>query len=288
MSTCLHPTIVHGVLFPCGKCPVCTQNKRNSLTSRFLLESSFCGGPTYFLTLTYDDNHLPYFNSVPCFDKKQVRNFIKRLRYALPKFKFFLTCEYGDHYGRPHYHALIFLHDYEPLHVVSSIVAKCWPFGYTTTYQANDSCMAYCAKYTLKNDAYLFKDLDNKNPIKPFRLWSLRPGIGSSAIDFLNDYIYNDGNIRSIFQISDKRVIFDTYIKRHLDPSVYEELKRCSYLEHFQEIQDKLLTQFWNHKEEKFDEVSGQTYLANDYTKDNQIRNHRNRLTKFHKSLSKL
>lgn len=46
---------------PCGKCVACQNNKRSSLSLKLRLEeytSKYC----YFLTLTYDDEHLPLFS----------------------------------------------------------------------------------------------------------------------------------------------------------------------------------------------------------------------------------
>ena len=46
---------------PCGKCVVCQNNKRSFLSLKLRLEeytSKYC----YFLTLTYDDEHLPLFS----------------------------------------------------------------------------------------------------------------------------------------------------------------------------------------------------------------------------------
>lgn len=46
---------------PCGKCIACQNNKRSSLSLKLRLEeytSKYC----YFLTLTYDDEHLPLFS----------------------------------------------------------------------------------------------------------------------------------------------------------------------------------------------------------------------------------
>lgn len=46
---------------PCGKCAACQNNKRSSLSLKLRLEeytSKYC----YFLTLTYDDEHIPLFS----------------------------------------------------------------------------------------------------------------------------------------------------------------------------------------------------------------------------------
>lgn len=63
---CLHPLVLrdsrdYPYQVPCGKCVACQNNKRSSLSLKLRLEeyaSKYC----YFLTLTYDDDHLPLFS----------------------------------------------------------------------------------------------------------------------------------------------------------------------------------------------------------------------------------
>lgn len=58
-----------------------------------------------FVTLTYDDAHLPAGRSL---DVRDWQLFAKRFRKARGPFRFFLAGEYGDQLGRPHFHALMF------------------------------------------------------------------------------------------------------------------------------------------------------------------------------------
>lgn len=63
-------------------------------------------GDNAFVTLTYDDEHLPADGSLKPTD---TTNFLKRLRKTLPyKIRFYLVGEYGDQSWRPHYHAIVF------------------------------------------------------------------------------------------------------------------------------------------------------------------------------------
>lgn len=62
-----------------------------------------------FLTLTFDDAHLPADYSIKVRD---VQLFNKRLAKRLGPFRFFACGEYGDQGGRPHYHILVFGHDF--------------------------------------------------------------------------------------------------------------------------------------------------------------------------------
>lgn len=58
-----------------------------------------------FVTLTYDDEHLPKDGSVSIRD---MQLFIKRLRKQGYKFRYYLVGEYGDQTYRPHYHLALF------------------------------------------------------------------------------------------------------------------------------------------------------------------------------------
>lgn len=76
-------------------------------------ELMYWNNEAVFLTLTYDDEHLPSDYGL---HKDDLQNFWKRLRKDLDlenkKIKYYACGEYGDLYGRPHYHAIVFGLDY--------------------------------------------------------------------------------------------------------------------------------------------------------------------------------
>ncbi len=63
-TKCLHPVKVktlRGVqLVKCGKCPACENAKRSELRAKVQFEENNCKA-CFFITLTYDDKHLPLF-----------------------------------------------------------------------------------------------------------------------------------------------------------------------------------------------------------------------------------
>ena len=63
-TKCLHPVKVktlRGVqLVKCGKCPACENSKRSELRAKVQYEENNCKA-TFFITLTFDDAHLPLF-----------------------------------------------------------------------------------------------------------------------------------------------------------------------------------------------------------------------------------
>nr|QJB20399.1 MAG: replication initiator protein [Microvirus sp.] len=112
--TLLTPSVLKkfpdGLQVPCGKCLSCRITKRREWTLRLYHELA-TSEDAVFLTLTYDDSHLPDNGSLR---KKHAQDFIKRLRRQMEyyndtrKIRYFLSGEYGDQTQRPHYHAIIF------------------------------------------------------------------------------------------------------------------------------------------------------------------------------------
>ena len=92
----------------CGKCLACRIQKRKEWSMRLWHELSYYDRHV-FLTLTYDDFHLPDNESLR---KRDLQLFIKRLRKNLSKdgrqIKYFACGEYGGTTHRPHYHAIVY------------------------------------------------------------------------------------------------------------------------------------------------------------------------------------
>lgn len=110
---------VVGKMIRCGKCLGCRMDKSQEWANRCLLELQDHKS-AYFLTLTYDDDHVPisYYpdpatgEAQPALTlkKQDFQGFMKRLRFRIEpqKIRFFAAGEYGDRTQRPHYHAIIF------------------------------------------------------------------------------------------------------------------------------------------------------------------------------------
>lgn len=97
------------IFVPCGKCLACRINRRREWTLRLLHEEIYSTS-SYFVTLTYDDDHVPYDdNGNQCVCKRDVQLWLKRLRKKFGDgIRYFLNSEYGETFGRPHYHAIVF------------------------------------------------------------------------------------------------------------------------------------------------------------------------------------
>ena len=124
------------ITIPCGKCIGCRLAHSRSWAVRCVHESTL-HEHNCFLTLTFDDDHLPSDHSVHVRD---VQLFLKRLRKSLgdTKVRFFACGEYGAKNDRPHYHLIIFGYDfsddrvllrqtaYGPLFISDPVMSDTW------------------------------------------------------------------------------------------------------------------------------------------------------------------
>lgn len=142
---------------PCGKCPACVQNRSVDWYVRLKFESQLAEN-CVFVTLTYDDDHLP----TPRVDdegrihfdvsKDDLIHYHYRLRKSLgsrsKKVKYFAVSEYGPNpengwLFRPHYHIIyINLMPYE-----YDLVEKAWNKGFTTFGEITDGRIRYVSGY---------------------------------------------------------------------------------------------------------------------------------------------
>lgn len=168
----------------CSKCVECMRASSNEWALRIMLESSF-HDETCFLTLTYNNEHLPKDGQL-C--RRDLQLFIKRLREHIAplKLRVFYSGEYGSKGQRPHYHVILFGYrpkdlrfffaDKDVLNYRSVEIEKLWPLGYCLVGDLTYQSAFYCAKYMQKA---IFSDKE----VKPFIGMSNRPGIGFAAID---------------------------------------------------------------------------------------------------------
>ena len=171
-----------GGTFPCGQCLHCRLNRRRMWTHRIVLES-YLHEECCFVTLTYDDDHLPDGETlVP----EHLRNWLKRLRRALEptKIRYYAVGEYGDESQRPHYHACLFgigKSDQEQ-------IDRAWSKGFTYTGDLTADSAQYTAGYTVKKLTNADDpELGGRYP--EFARMSNRPGIGADAVSEIADAV---------------------------------------------------------------------------------------------------
>lgn len=168
-----------------------------------------------FLTLTYSDETVPQDYSL---NLRHLQLFLKRLRKSLPhRIRFYACGEYGDLLGRPHYHALIFNHDFpdkKPFkiingkpHYISETLTNLWQLGHATTADVTYESAAYCARYVTKkiktgddfgaSRYFRLSPIDGQyHSVKPeFSTMSMRPGIGRAYVDQFKSDFYPSGYV---------------------------------------------------------------------------------------------
>lgn len=208
---CYHPITLRGIgQVPCGHCAACLSHKRDEWTFRLRQEMLHSRDNCYFVTLTYDNDHVPFSEDLGyMFNKDEVQRFLKRLRKSNEKtvideetgqiksgsFRYYLTCEYGSATARPHYHALLFGVAAD-LPTFRQRLESAWNRGRTQAVTMSDATIHYVTKYCLK-DLDHGNDFPKGDPRRPFTLISNRPGIGRDYLDDHSaDFHYNDGDIR--------------------------------------------------------------------------------------------
>lgn len=159
-------------LVPCGKCVGCLRRRRASWSYRIYQEyrSAVC---SWFVTLTYDNEHLP----VEGVNKRDIQLFLKRFR-KMVKCRYFLCSEYGDTFGRPHYHAILFFPEMVDLTQVVKMVDSAWQNGNIQVGNVTIASINYVSKYSLKPRI----DETGVFPNKTFSMMSRNPGIGYDAL----------------------------------------------------------------------------------------------------------
>lgn len=192
---CRKPFMVGAVPFGCGQCLPCRINRRRLWTWRCFLES-LCHEESSFLTLTYSNEHLPEGG---CLSPKAASLFLKRFRKAIypQKVRYFLVGEYGDESRRPHYHASLF--GVGPAY--APIVQACWPYGFSSLYEFNETTAQYVCGYVIKKLADVNYAEFGLTP--EFARMSRRPGIGADAMRILADTLHSKHGLDEIERVGD-------------------------------------------------------------------------------------
>lgn len=194
---------------PCGKCIGCRLDYSRTWADRMLAEASLYES-NLFLTLTYDNEHLPprKDNSpIHSLVKRDIQLFIKRLRARLPDqhIRYFAAGEYGPSTMRPHYHLILFnikLSDLQFLresnvgdpYFVSPLIDDVWNKGFHIIGLANWDTFAYTARYVVKKQKGANASVYEKYNFEPeFSLMSRRPGIGKDFFDEHKEELYAYG-----------------------------------------------------------------------------------------------
>lgn len=206
---------------PCGQCLGCRLEYSRQWAMRCYFEAKQYDH-NYFVTLTYDNDHLPVTDHVQ-FDKdtgevvssevvstlvpRDLQLFLKRLRttvdreYGHQGIRFFACGEYGPQNMRPHYHLILFnlpLYDLKLLKIEngnayyrSALLERIWNKGYIVVTEFSFSTAGYVARYMLKKHKGFDADFYEKRGLYPeFTRCSRRPGIGREYYELNKDSMY--------------------------------------------------------------------------------------------------
>lgn len=184
----------------CGQCIGCRLERSRQWATRCVHESSLYDD-NCFITLTYDDYHLPSNYSL---DKSHFQNFIKRLRNYVSdtdnqdpdlglydgsqRIRYFHCGEYGETTKRPHYHAILFNFDFQNKQFYKSnngqklytapLLEKLWPQGFGIVGAATFESAAYVARYILKKVTGKGAPKHYQDRVPEYVTMSRRPGVG--------------------------------------------------------------------------------------------------------------
>lgn len=226
---------------PCGWCLNCRLDRQNWLTDAMTYEQKKYDYICSFVTFTYDDIYIqdlsnvndddfyfyngeiiPYYSErelVYSLRRKDARDFLKRLRSKInylyethniknvdlcrKDFKFCCSGEYGDSFGRPHYHFVFFGLDWQ---FCRELFESCWKKGLIDSKPVTPGCFQYVTKYLTKQaHGDQAKQLyDDKYIERPFFTHSL--GLGKGIIldqyDFIKkhnlSYLTDNNSLRPI------------------------------------------------------------------------------------------
>lgn len=227
------------VTVPCGKCYGCLKRKRSGWLLR--LESEHRDSKSaHFLTLTYNDENLPFYNGELCFNKSHVQKYLKRLR-KYSQLRYYCVSEYGGKFGRPHYHMLLFNY-LGPSEKISDL----WPYGFTHIGDVTSASINYCAAYVITKEQFKF---DLGDPRRPFATMSKRPGIGNNYISRYSDFHQKNKASYGIRQFGEKVPLPRYYSEKIFDKITRQALGAVHKAEAFNKDLDPVIN--WKDFKEK-------------------------------------
>jgi uracil-DNA glycosylase len=198
---------------PCGQCIGCRLEKSRKWAMRCMHESSL-HEDNIFLTLTYRPEELPFTicsKPQPTLYKPHFQKFMKRLRKKYDyRISYYMCGEYGDDTNRPHYHAILFGHDFKDkkphkrsksgeMLYTSDEADQIWSHGFVTIGDVSFESAAYVARYVLKKRTGKGADFHYQGREPEYASMSLKPAIGKNWLEkwktdvYPHDYVIING-----------------------------------------------------------------------------------------------
>ena len=239
-------------MVPCGCCRACRINETTDWSVRALFELHDWKDAS-FVTLTYDDEHIPKNGSLR---KEELQDFFDRFQHKVKyekgqKLRFFSCGEYGSHTHRCHYHAIIYglnPDPFDPKNNDRKLIQDSWKFCNSQMFEWNShnynknainfvtrETIQYVAGYVQKKlksfDAELYKKLGIE---PPFRIMSRGLGLNYAKenADVLreNGFTYYNGcKVRIPRYFRDKLQIEKDFEEVEYNESVLHVKSRLHY-----------------------------------------------------------
>lgn len=214
-----------------------------------------------FITLTYSTPNLPTNLSL---NYHHFQLFIKRLRKKIKplKLRFYMAGEYGEQFGRPHFHACIFGYSFpdktywrttqsKAKIYRSAELEKLWPVGSSSIGDVTFESAAYIARYIMKKITTKNQTQEQKksreiinpdsgeiiNRIQEFNNMSRRPGIGATWLSKYKADVYPSGQVLVRGHQSKSPRFYDQQFKK-LDAAAYEDLLYGRHIESLLHTED--------------------------------------------------
>lgn len=232
---------------PCGQCMDCRLERSRQWAIRCVHEASLWER-NCFITLTYNDQHLPPDGSL---QMKDFQDFMKRLRKRFGAgIRYFHCGEYGEKFQRPHYHACLFNFDFNDKVVApirqseeytvytSAELSKLWKFGFSTVGACNFETAAYVARYVTKKITGNKAFVDSRGVQRPsaadhyagrrpeYITMSRRPGIAAGWFEKYSSDVYPSDRIVIRGKEMRPPKFYDALFERSY-PSDFARIKRC-------------------------------------------------------------
>lgn len=244
---------VKKISVPCGHCEACVYSAAQEWRVRITEEFNSSQNAVFF-TLTYNDECLPLsvgtsFDGervvVPCVSKRDIQLFLKRLReYYRQEFnydglRYYICSEYGPTTFRPHYHGILFnIPNFEPrsevsLHKVTETICDKWSNGFVKLDLVNPARIGYITKYLSCT-----MDLPCEY-VRPFRLMSRRPAIGSTYFDKTDRISWHKNNLACYIPDGSFKLRMPRYYKRKIFDDDEITMLRQLYLDKLNKIQEQ-------------------------------------------------
>lgn len=234
--------VVKTLVVPCRGCIGCRLDYARDWSIRCMHEASLHKFND-FITLTYRPENLPARGSL---DYRDFQLFMKRVRKEVGPVRFYMCGEYGDDLDRPHFHAIIFGHQFGErkrwqknargdILYKSAQLDRLWSLGHTWAGSVTRQSSGYVARYVMKKVTgdlakirYRRTDPETGEEymLTPeFAHMSRRPGIGARWFEkygyqvFDRDYVVAEGK-----EVKPPRY-YEKLHERFLDPVTLEQTK---------------------------------------------------------------